>query len=258
MLIDSHCHLEFKDFQDDFDSVMKKASDNGVEKMVTIGTKISTFHNSLKIAASNKNIYCSLGVHPSHVHEEGVIDWQKIVALCSHPKIIGIGETGLDYYYMRSEKEDQITSFKNHIKAAQETGLPLIVHTRDADQDTVAILKEQLEIKPFKILIHCFTSSNWLAIECLKIGAYISTSGIVTFKNAKDIQDTIKEVPLDRLLIETDSPYLAPVPFRGKRNEPAFVKHVAEFVADLKDVPFKEIATATTNNFYNLFDKTPR
>ena len=255
MLIDSHCHLEFSDFKDDFDSILKKASDNGVEKMVTIGTKLSTFHKAIKIAGNYSQVFCSVGVHPSHVHEEGVVSWEKIVALCHHPKIIGIGETGLDYHYMRSSKEDQIASFTAHIKAAQETGLPLIVHTRDADEDTVSILKSQMAIKSFKCLIHCFTSTDWLATECLKLGAYISASGIVTFKNAKDIQETINKVDINRLLIETDSPYLAPTPFRGKRNEPAYVKHVAEFIADLKGLSFEEVAVATTNNFYKLFDK---
>jgi TatD DNase family protein len=255
MLIDSHCHLEFSDFKDDFDSILKKASDTGVEKMVTIGTKLSTFHKAIKIAGNHAQIFCSVGVHPSHVHEEGITTWEKITALCQHPKIIGIGETGLDYHYMRSSKEDQIASFTAHIKAAQETGLPLIVHTRDADEDTVSILKNQMAIKSFKCLIHCFTSTDWLATECLKLGAYISASGIVTFKNATDIQETIKKVDINKLLIETDSPYLAPTPFRGKRNEPAHVKHVAEFIADLKGLSFEEIAVATTNNFYRLFDK---
>ncbi len=255
MLIDSHCHLEFENFKDDFDSVLQKASDNGVEKMVTIGTKLSTFHKAIKIAGDYSQVFCSVGVHPSHVHEEGVVSWEKIVALCQHPKIIGIGETGLDYHYMRSSKEDQIASFTAHIKAAQETGLPVIVHTRDADEDTVSILKSQMAIKSFKCLIHCFTSSDWLATECLKLGAYISASGIVTFKNATDIQETIKKVDINRLLIETDSPYLAPAPFRGKRNEPAYVKHVAEFIADLRGLSYEEVASNTTKNFYKLFDK---
>lgn len=255
MLIDSHCHLEFENFKDDFDSVLKKASDNGVEKMVTIGTKLSTFHKAIKIAGNYSQVFCSVGVHPSHVHEEGVMSWEKIVSLCNHPKIIGIGETGLDYHYMRSTKEDQIASFTAHIKAGQETGLPVIVHTRDADEDTVSILKSQMAIKSFKCLIHCFTSTDWLASECLKLGAYISASGIVTFKNATDIQETIKKVDINRLLIETDSPYLAPAPFRGKRNEPAYVKHVAEFIAELKGLSYEEVASVTTKNFYKLFDK---
>ena len=255
MLIDSHCHLEFEDFKDDFDSVLQRASDSGIEKMLTIGTKLSTFHKAIKIAGKRENVFCSVGVHPSHVHEEGVVTSDKLIALCPHPKIIGIGETGLDYHYMRSSREEQIKSFIEHIKAAQETGLPVIVHTRDADEDTVSIIKEHLEIKKFKFLIHCFTSSEWLANECLEMDGYISTSGIVTFKNATGIQNTIKNVSIDRLLVETDSPYLAPTPFRGKRNEPAYVKHVAEFIAELKGLSYEEVASTTTKNFYKLFDK---
>ncbi len=255
MLIDSHCHLEFDDFKDDFDLVLQRASSSGIEKMLTIGTKLSTLHKAIKIAGNHNNVFASVGVHPSHVHEEGIVTSDKLIALCQHPKIIGIGETGLDYHYMRSSKEDQIKSFIEHIKAAQETGLPIIVHTRDADEDTVAIIKEQSDIKKFKFLIHCFTSSEWLATECLKIGGYISTSGIITFKNATDIQNTIKKVDINKLLIETDSPYLAPVPHRGKRNEPAFVKHIAEFVAELKGLSYDEVASNTTKNFYTLFDK---
>lgn len=259
MLIDSHCHLEFSDFKDDFGLVLERANENRVEKMVTIGTKISTFHETLKVAARNKNIFCSVGIHPGNTTDEGPISWEKLVAMSNHPKVIGFGESGLDYHYMYSTKDDQIASFKHHIKAAQETGLPLIVHTRDAEDDTVQILKEAHAEKEFKCLIHCFTSSSWLAQECLKFGSYISISGIATFKNAKEIQESVRDIiPIDRILVETDAPYLAPTPHRGKRNEPAFVKHVAEHVADLKGLTFEEVASITTNNFYKLFDKVKK
>jgi TatD DNase family protein len=259
VLIDSHCHLEFSDFQDDFDSVLKNAKDNKVEKMVTIGTRLTTFHSTFKIAAQFDDVYCTVGVHPSNVHEEQIASSEKLVSISSHSKVIGFGESGLDYHYMRTPKKDQITSFKNHIKAAQDTGLPLVVHTRDADEDTVNILKAAQNEKEFKCLIHCFTSSRWLAEECLKFGSYISISCIVTFKNATEIQEIVRDViPIDRLLIETDAPYLAPTPHRGKRNEPAYVKHVAEFIADLKGLTFEEVASKTTDNFYRLFDKVKK
>jgi len=258
MLVDSHCHLEFSDFETNFDDILHNAKANSVETMVTIGTKLSTFHKTLKVAAKTNNIFCTLGIHPNNSAQEIECPSKYLIALSHHPKIIGFGETGLDYHYEYTSKEVQTKSFINHIIAAQETGLPLIVHTRDADEDTVQILKDHQQIKKFKCLIHCFTSSRWLAEECLKFGAYISISGIVTFKSAKEIQEVTRDLPLDRILIETDSPYLAPMPHRGKRNEPAFVKHTAEYIADLKNLTLEEIATATTNNFYELFNRAAR
>jgi TatD DNase family protein len=259
-LVDSHCHLDFPDFTPDWEDMLNRCLENGVTCIQTISTRLKDHTKLLTVTEQGKQhglfIYCSAGNHPSNVAEEPFATSIEIIKLCKHPSVIGIGETGLDYYRGREHQELQIASFKEHIMAAQETGLPLIVHTRDAEEDTVTMLNEAMKVKPFKILIHCFTASSWLAEECLALGSYISVSGIIAFKNAKEIQSTIRDiVPLSRLLVETDAPYLAPPPYRGKRNEPAFVRHTAEALADLKGVSFEEVAQATTTNFYQLFDK---
>lgn len=258
MLVDSHCHLEFDDFKDDFTNVLSRAKENGVERMLTIGTRLEKFYQIIKIAGTYEHVFCSVGLHPSECRNIKHLSKNRIVALCGHPKVVGIGETGLDYHYGAEFIELQKEYFQYHIEAAQETGLTLIVHTRDAEEDTYNILEKNLAIKPFRAVIHCFTGTKPFAQKVLDLGLYISSSGIVTFKNATEIQEVIRTMPLDKLLVETDSPYLAPVPHRGKRNEPAYVKTVAEFIANMRSLDYKVVANATTENFYKLFDKVKR
>ncbi len=258
MLVDSHCHLDFADFVEDFDGVLSRARDAGVMTMQTICTRMTTFEQVRALAHAHDDLWCSVGVHPHNVESEGVVAAADLVAKAADPKVIGIGETGLDFFYDHSPREEQKASFREHIAASRETGLPLIVHTREADDDTMDILEEEMGKGAFPGLIHCFTSSAELARRSLAIGFSISISGIATFKSAQDLRDTILDVPLERLLVETDAPYLAPVPKRGKRNEPSFVKHTAALVAELKAVSEEEIAAVTTDNFFNLFSKATR
>lgn len=255
MIVDSHCHLDFKVLSDDLEGVIERARRNGVDVMQTICTKISEFERIYSISHANKNIFCSIGNHPLNLIEEGLVKAQEILLYTNRHKLIGIGETGLDYYYSKDNKKVQKESFIEHIIASQESLLPIIVHTRKADKDTVDILKEYMVKKKFSGVIHCFTASNWLAKECLDMGLYISFSGIITFKNSKDIQQILKEIPMGRILIETDSPYLAPVPMRGRDNEPSYLKYTAEFMAKLLDVSTYNFIGITTNNFFNLFNK---
>lgn len=259
MLVDSHCHLNFADFKEDLDIMLKRAKEEfGVRYFQNICTKISEFDSILEIANLDDVIYCSVGVHPNEAEKQPPVTAELLIEKAKNPKVIGLGETGLDYYYEYSDRNLQKKSFIEHIKAAQEIGLPLIIHTREADQDIIDILKSEMKNKPFKGLIHCFTASKELADECLSIGLYISISGIITFKNAQNLREIVREIPADRLLVETDAPYLAPVPHRGKRNEPGFTRYVADFVADLKGVSKEEFASITTNNFFTLFDKAKR
>ncbi|MCE2993243.1 MAG: TatD family hydrolase [Alphaproteobacteria bacterium] len=255
MLIDSHCHLEFEDFKNDLGEVLQRAKDIGLARIVTISTHISEFYKLAKIFSLSPEIYASIGVHPDHVMSEGLYTSAMIEALCSSKKVIGIGETGLDFYRSYESKDLQIKSFIEHIKAAQNTDLPVIVHSRDAETETLEILSHMMAIKPFRAVIHCFTGSLDFAHKCIDIGCYISFSGIVTFKNATSLQEVAKEMPIDRMLIETDAPFLAPTPMRGKRNEPSFVAHTAQFLADLKNVPYAEFCDITSNNFFDLFWK---
>lgn len=258
MLVDSHCHLDFDSFDDDFDDVLARARTAGIGTMVTICTKLSEFERVRGIAEGQPDIYCSVGVHPHEAEDEGVDTASGLIARAAHEKVVGIGETGLDYFYEHSPRAAQATSFRAHIAAARETGLPVIVHTRDADEDTVDILRDEYAKGAFPGVIHCFTSTRALAEAALELGFYISLSGIVTFKSARDLQETAKIVPLDRLLVETDAPYLAPVPKRGKRNEPAFVAHTAAFLAELRGETPDAIANITTDNFFTLFAKARR
>ncbi len=256
MLIDSHCHLDFDDFSDDFDAMLERARDAGVAKMVTICTTIAKFPQVLAIAEAHDNIYCSVGVHPHSAEKEPDISAAQLIELAAHPKVVGIGETGLDFYYDKSPRDVQERLFRAHISAARETGLPIIVHTREADEDTLRILEDEHTKGAFPGLIHCFTASRELAERVLAIGFYISLSGILTFKNASDIRDTVcAVVPHDRILVETDAPYLAPIPNRGKRNEPAFTAHTANYVADMLGMDSDDFATRTTQNFHTLFNK---
>jgi len=259
LLVDSHCHLDFPDFADDLDGVVARAREAGVGTMVTICTHLSRFAQVRAVAERFDGIWCSVGVHPHEADGEGPEATPvRLAALAADHLVVGIGETGLDYYYEHSARDAQQSSFRAHIQAARETGLPLIVHTRNADDDTIAILAEEYRNGPFTGVIHCFSTSRYLAEKAIKIGFYISLSGIVTFKAATDLQETVRALPLDRLLIETDAPYLAPVPKRGKRNEPAFVVHTGAAVAEIKQVEMAELARVTSGNFFNLFNKIPQ
>ena len=255
MLVDSHCHLDYLAKDGDLEAIVERARAAGVARMLTISTKLSEFDGVRAIAERYDDVFCSVGVHPHEAAEEGQASPDRLVALAAHPKVVGIGETGLDYYYEHSPRAAQQESFRAHIRAARETGLPLIVHSRDADEDTVSLLREAHAEAPFTGVIHCFTAGAALAEAALELGLYISIAGVVTFKKADALRETVSRVPLERLLVETDAPYLAPVPMRGKRNEPAFVAHTAERLAALKGVSPEALAQATSENFGRLFDK---
>jgi TatD DNase family protein len=254
-LVDSHCHLDYLGESGEVADVVEAARRNGVAALLTISTRLSTFPAVRAIAERFDGVYCSVGVHPHEAAEEGVSDPDRLVELTRHPKVVGIGETGLDFYYDNSPRAAQAASFRAHIAAARETELPLIVHTRDADQTTVEILCEEHAKGPYRGVIHCFTAGAALAEAALELGLYISVSGIVTFKKAEGLRRVVRDVPLERLLVETDSPYLAPVPVRGKTNQPAYVVHTARYLADMLGRSEAELGAATTANFYRLFSK---
>jgi TatD DNase family protein len=254
-LVDSHCHLDYLQKDGDLDEVLARANRAGIGAMVTICTKISEFPTVREIAARNRGVWCSVGVHPHEAERETAVTVEGLVEMAVDPLVVGIGETGLDYFYEHSPRERQQESFRAHIVAARETGLPLIVHTRDADDDMVHILTDEYEKGPYPGVIHCFSSGPELAEKVLQMGFYISLSGILTFKRADALRDVAETVPLDRLLVETDAPYLAPIPNRGKRNEPAFVVHTAGALAVVKGIDASTLAAATTENFYRLFNK---
>lgn len=258
MLVDSHCHLDFDDFNEDRKETIQRARDAGVATMVTICTRVTRFEEIRAIAESDRDIWCSIGIHPHQAEEEPVVSVEDLVTRAAHPKVIGIGETGLDYYYDNSPRELQQSSFRTHIAAARETGLPLIVHTRDADDDMADILEDEMGKGAFPGVLHCFSSGRRLAERALDIGFYISLSGIVTFKNAQDLRDIAQDVPVDRILVETDSPFLAPIPNRGKRNEPSFVVDTAAKVAEVKGLDNDALSKASTENFFRLFNKASR
>jgi TatD DNase family protein len=253
MLIDSHCHLDMLEEKESLDEVINRAYLSNVKFMQTICTRLDRFPAIIKIAEKYDNVFASVGIHPNEVAE--ITPSKALIELAKHPKVIGFGETGLDYYYNKSKKDVQIASLIEHIIAAQQAKLPIIIHTRDADQDTIEILSKEMSNYPYTGLIHCFTSSKYLATKMLDIGIYISVSGIITFKNADSLREIVKFVPLDKLLIETDSPYLSPVPLRGKQNEPAFVKYVASEIACIKEISEEEVANITSENFFQLFSK---
>ncbi len=258
MLIDSHCHLDFPGLIDDLPGVLSRAEEAGVSGMVTISTKISTFPKVLGVARTADNLWCTVGIHPHEAAAEDDVSANTLCDLAADEKVVGIGETGLDYFYEHSPRDDQQRQFRSHIAAARLSGLPLIVHTRDADDDTMDILAEEMHEGAFTGLIHCFSSSRDLAMRSVDLGLHISVSGIATFKKADELRDTLRDVPLDKLLVETDAPYLAPVPKRGKPNEPAYVAHTARALADVKGITYEELAQATSDNFFRLFSKARR
>ena len=258
MLVDSHCHLNYKGLIEDQRAVLARARDAGVTAMLNISTRESEWDAILAVAEREPDVWASIGIHPHEADAHPDMDTAKLLARAVHPRVIGIGETGLDYYYDKSDRAQQQRCFRAHIAASRETGLPIIIHTRDAEEDTLSILRDEIGEGAFPALIHCFTASQAFADAALKMGCYISISGIVTFKNAKDLQSVAASIPADRLLVETDAPFLAPVPHRGKICEPAFVADTARFLADLRQEDETDLRKATVDNFYRLFTKAPR
>ncbi len=254
-LVDSHCHLDLLAKEGfNIDEIIENATQNQVQILQTIGTKIRNFDEVYQYAQKYKNVFASVGIHPCNVEKEPKIKAEEIVKIYqTNPKIIGIGETGLDYFHPNFIEKNQIASFIEHITAARQLDLPVIIHSRDADADMVKILESEMRKGQFKALLHCFSSGRELALKAMELGISISISGIITFKNAVELQNIVKDLPLESLLVETDAPYLAPAPHRGKLNQPAFTKHTAEFLADLKGVSFAEISQITTGNFFRLF-----
>jgi len=254
-LVDSHCHLDFPDFEGELDDVVARAGNAGVDYMMTICTHVTKFQQVRDVAARYANMWCTVGIHPHNAEKEPETSAETLMAMADDPKVVAFGETGLDFYYDHSPRERQERAFRAHITAAREMNLPLVIHTRDADEDMVRILKDEHEKGAYPGVIHCFSSGQALADAVMALGLYVSISGIVTFKTADALRETVKTVPMDRLLVETDSPYLAPVPFRGKRNEPAYTANTAAKVAEIKGVDTETLGAATTENFFRLFSK---
>jgi TatD DNase family protein len=258
MLVDSHCHLDFPDFASELDGVAARARAAGIGRIVTICTRVRKFAQVLAVAEKFPEIFCSVGTHPHNAHEELDIDSKTLIALTRNPKVVAIGEAGLDYHYDNSPREAQAQGLRQHIVAARETGLPLVIHSRDCDADMAEILKDESGKGAFPAVLHCFTGGRDLAFAAIDLGFYLSFTGILTFKNSQSLRDIARELPPDRILVETDAPYLAPLPYRGKRNEPAYVVETAKVLADTRGVSADEIARQTTESFFRLFNKVPR
>jgi TatD DNase family protein len=257
MLVDSHCHLDFPDFAADLDAIVARAEAAGIGRIVTISTRVRRLQGLLDIAARFPNVYCTVGTHPHHADEEDGIPAQELIGLAAHPKVVGLGEAGLDYFYKHGSPQAQARGFRAHIDAARATGLPLVIHTRDADADCQRILEEEVGKGPFKAVLHCYTGGRELAMRAVELGLWVSFTGILTFKNSQNLRDIARDLPADRILVETDAPYLAPGKHRGKRNEPAFVVETARVLAETRGVSLDDIARQTTENFFRLFDKVP-
>jgi TatD DNase family protein len=258
MLIDSHCHLDFPELQSEIDGVLARANEAGVDVMVTISTRVARFGDLKAIVEAHDNVFCSIGTHPHNAAEEPDITVEELIEIARHPKVVAIGEAGLDYHYDHSPRDIQKKSFRTHIAAARETGLPLVIHAREADADIARILEEETDKGAFPFVLHCFTSGADLAHRGLALGGYISFSGVLTFKKAEALREIALAVPYDRVLVETDAPYLAPEPYRGRTNEPSFVARTASRLADLRGVSEAEMAHVTSENFFRLFHKVPR
>ncbi|TIO22294.1 MULTISPECIES: TatD family hydrolase [Mesorhizobium] len=258
MLVDSHCHLDFPDFAEERAAIVARALAAGIGRMVTISTRVKRFQQVLEIAESFDEVYCSVGTHPHNAAEELDVTVEDLVRLSAHRKVVAIGEAGLDYFYDHAPRVAQAQGFRTHIAAARETGMPLVIHSRDADSDMADILEDETGKGAFPFILHCFSSGRRLAEVGVALGGYVSFSGILTFKNSAELRAIAADVPRDRLLVETDAPYLAPIPFRGKRNEPAYVAHTAKVLAETIGVSEAEIADVTTDNFFRLFRKMPR
>jgi len=256
MLVDSHCHLDFPDFEPERDAVIARAREAGISHMVTICTRVKKFDQIKAVAEAYDSVTCSIGTHPHNASEEPDVTVDDLVAKAEHPKVVAIGEAGLDYHYDNAPREAQAEGLKRHIRAARITGLPLVIHARSADDDMTAILEDAHETDgAFPMVLHCFSSGLELAQRSVALGAYVSFSGILTFKTAQELRDIAAQMPEDRLLVETDAPYLAPVPFRGKRNEPAFVTNTAKVLAEIRGMATEHLADLTTANFQRLFRK---
>jgi TatD DNase family protein len=258
MLVDSHCHLDFPDFADDLDGIVQRARAAGIGRMVTISTRVRKLPDLLAITERFDDVYCSVGTHPHNAHEELDIGPAELVAESAHSKVVAIGEAGLDYHYDNSPRAAQEQGFRAHIAAARDTGLPLVIHSRDADDDMAAILEEETGKGAFPAVLHCFTGGKELARRAIALGLHISFTGILTFKNSQNLRDIAASLPADRILVETDAPYLAPGKYRGKRNEPSYVVETAKTLAQVRGVSEAEIARQTTENFFKLFSKMPR
>lgn len=258
MLVDSHCHLDFPDFAEELDDVVARARAVGVVRMVTICTHVRKFDQVLAIAERFEDVFCSVGTHPHNSHEELDVTVDELVKLAAHPKVVAIGEAGLDYFYQKDHAEAQAKSLHVHIDAARQTGLPLVIHSRDADDDMARILSDEMEKGAYPALLHCFSSGRALMERGVELGLYISMSGILTFKRSDELRAIAKDVPMDRLLVETDAPYLAPQQFRGKRNEPSYVAQTCEVLADVKGVSVDDMRAITTDNFFRLFSKVSK
>lgn len=257
MLIDTHCHLDFPDFEPERDAVVARAKAAGLGRIITISTQVAKFQSISAIAEAYDDVYCTVGTHPHEAHVEAEASVEQLVDLASHPKCVGIGEAGLDYHYDRAPRDLAARVFRTHIAAARETGLPIVIHARDADDDVAAILEDETAKGPFKALLHCFTASQRLAERAIACGLFISFSGVLTFKKSDELREIARSVPQDRLLVETDAPFLAPVPFRGKRNEPAFVAETAKVLAEVRGMSQSDLAALTTRNALGLFSKMP-
>ncbi|MFD1326772.1 TatD family hydrolase [Mycoplana ramosa] len=258
MLIDTHCHLDFPDFAAELDEIVVRAHAAGVRQMITISTRVKKFPEILAIAERYPTVFCSVGTHPHNADEELDVTVDELVGLSHHPRVVAIGEAGLDYFYDNAPREAQAEGLRNHIAAARLTGLPLVIHSRSADEDMAAILTEETQKGAFPFLLHCFSSGADLARVGVELGGYVSFSGILTFPKSEELRQIAKTVPVDRMLVETDAPYLAPKPFRGKRNEPAYVAHTASTLAETLGMSETEIATITTENAFRIFSKMPR
>ncbi|MFZ0239003.1 MAG: TatD family hydrolase [Xanthobacteraceae bacterium] len=257
MLIDSHCHLDFPDFADELDEVMARARAAGIDRLVTISTRVRRQRALLAITERFPDVYCSIGTHPHYAHEEADVSLAELVAATRAEKVVAIGEAGLDYHYDNSPREAQERGFRTHIGAAREAGLPLVIHSREADDDTARILEEEMGRGAFAAVLHCFTGGRELARRAIALGHCISFTGILTFKNSEDLRAIAAELPEDRILVETDAPYLSPGKYRGKRNEPAYMVETAKVLAEVRGVSFDTIAKQSTANFYRLFAKVP-
>ncbi|HEY6994514.1 MAG TPA: TatD family hydrolase [Xanthobacteraceae bacterium] len=258
MLIDSHCHLDFPDFAGELDAVVARARDAGIARILTISTRVKRHAEVLAIAERFPEVYCSVGTHPHHAHEELAVGVEDLIERTRHPRVVAIGEAGLDYHYDRSPHEAQERGLRNHIAAARTTGLPLVIHSREADEDMARMLEEETAKGAFSAVLHCYTGGRELAQRAIELGLFISFTGILTFKKSDELRAIAQELPADRILVETDAPYLAPGRHRGKRNEPAFVIETASVLAETRAVSLEEIARQTSGNFFRLFRKVPR
>jgi len=257
MLVDSHCHLDFPDFADDLDGIIARAAAAGVGRMVTISTRVRRLSELLAIAERYDNVYCSVGTHPHNADEEDGITADELVALTTHPKVVALGEAGLDNFYEHGSREAQERGFRAHIAAARATGLPLVIHTREADEQCGRILEEEIAKGPFHAVLHCYTGGRELAMKAIDLGLHVSFTGILTFKKSEALRALAAELPADRIMVETDAPYLAPGKFRGKRNEPAYVVETAKVLAETRGVSLEDLSRQTTETFFKLFSKVP-